>query len=353
MLRALLGRAGAAGIDPGGLLARWNLDPALLEEVDGRAPAAAVRALWEELPTACGDPELGLNLAAAVPDAALGIVAYLVLHAPTLGQGLVAAVRHARLLQDVADCFVEPVARGLRFVQAPLPNGPAPPRQAVEFAFARFVHLARRSTGLEVRPALVRFAFSRPADIHPHQALFACPLHFDHPRNELELDTATLDLPQRAADSWLRALIEKQAQALHERLGKRPRFAAAVRAALMIEMQKGQGDLASVGRALTLGKRTLQRGLHREGVSFRALTDEVRRGLAAQYLADGRISLAEIALLLGFSEQAAFQRAFLRWTGVTPGQYRRGERACASGVNGQSPSLSVKTNPPEKVTLSG
>lgn len=339
VLRALLARAGAAGLAPGGLLARWNLDPALLDDIDGRAPATAVRALWEELPLACGDPELGLNLAAAVPDAALGIVAYLVLHAPTLGQGLAAAVRHARLLQDVAACFVEPIeaplgarapsARGLRFVQAPLANGPAPPRHAVEFAFARFLHMARRSTGIEVRPEVVRFAFPRPATIRPHEALFQCPLQFDHPRNELELDAATLDLPQRAADTWLRTLVEKQAESLHERLSERPRFAAAVRAALMIEVQKGQGDLASVGRALTLSKRTLQRGLHQEGVSFRALTDEVRRGLATQYLTDGRVSLSEIALLLGFSEQAAFQRAFLRWTGVTPGQFRRGERARA------------------------
>ena len=326
MLRALLGRAAAAGIDPGALLARFNIAPALLDEIDGRAPAAAVRVLWEELPIACGDPELGINLAAAVPDAALGIVAYLVLHAPTLRQGLVAAVRHARLLQDVAACFVEPLGRsGLRFVQAPLPDGPAPPRQAVEFTFARFVHLARRSTGVEVRPAFVRFAFPRPASVHAHQALFQCPLRFEHVRNELELDAATLDLPQRAADSWLRALVEKQAQALHERLGERTQFAAAVARALTIEIQKGRGDLASVGHALALSKRTLQRRLDQEGVSFRALTDEVRRGLAAQHLTEGRLSLSEIALLLGFSEQAAFQRAFLRWTGVTPGQFRRRE----------------------------
>jgi AraC-like DNA-binding protein len=220
-------------------------------------------------------------------------------------------------------------SRGLRFVQAPLPNGPGPPRHAVEFAFARFVHMARRSTGVDVRPTLVRLAFPRPANTGPHEALFGCPLLFDHARNELELDAATLDLPQRAADPWLRTLVEKQGQALLARLGQPPGFAAEVTAALTIEVQKGRGDLASVGRALALSKRTLQRRLDQEGVSFRALTDEVRCGLATQYLVGGRTGLSEIALLLGFSEQAAFQRAFLRWTGVTPGQYRRGERAHA------------------------
>jgi AraC-like DNA-binding protein len=214
-------------------------------------------------------------------------------------------------------------------VQAPPPNGPAPPRHAVEFAFARFVHLARRSTGLEVKPAFVRFAFPRPADIRPQETLFRCPLLYDHPRNELELDAATSGLPQRTADAWLRTLVERHARALLERLGARPRFASEVTAALSVELQKGRGDLTSVGHALALSKRTLQRRLDAEGVSFRALTDEVRRGLATQYLADGHVSLSEIALLLGFSEQASFQRAFLRWTGVTPGQYRRGERAPA------------------------
>jgi AraC-like DNA-binding protein len=339
VLRALLGRAAAAGIAPAGLLARWNIDPALLEEIDGRVPASAVRALWEELPLACGDPELGLNLAASAPDAALGIVAYLILHAPTLGQGLTAAARHARLLQEVADCFVEPAPgppgqprslRGLRFVQAPLPNGPAPPRHAVEFAFARFVHMARRSTGVAVKPVFVRFAFPCPANTRPHEALFQCPLLYEHPRNELELDAATSSLPQRAADAWLRTLVEQHAQALRERMGERPSFAAEVTAALTIEVQKGGGDLASVGRALALSRRTVQRRLDEEGVNFRALADEVRCGLATGYLADRRVSLSEIALLLGFSEQAAFQRAFLRWTGITPGQYRRGERARAN-----------------------
>jgi AraC-like DNA-binding protein len=338
VLRALLARAAAAGLSPGVLLARWHLDPALLEEIDGRVPAAVVRTLWEELPIACGDPELGLNLAAAAPDAALGVVAYLILHAPTLGQGLVAAVRHARLLQEVADCFVEPVeggpgrattSRGLRFVQAPLPDGPAPPRHAVEFAFARFLHMTRRSTGVDVRPTAVRFAFPRPANIAPHEELFQCPLLFEHRRNELELDAATSSLPQREADAWLRTVVERYGQALLERLGERRGFAAEVTAALTVELQKGRGDLASVGQALALNKRTLQRRLAQEGISFRALTDEARRGLATEYLTDGGFSLSEIAFMLGFSEQAAFQRAFLRWTGVTPGQYRRGERARA------------------------
>jgi AraC-like DNA-binding protein len=323
VLHALLARAAAAGIDGASLLARSGLSPAG-NDPDARVPAALVRTLWEELPAACGDAFFGLNLAAAVPDGALGVVAHLVLHAPTLGQGFVAAVRHAGLLQDVSVCSTEPGATpgALIFAQTPQPHGPVPPRHAIEFGFARVMHMARRSTGHPVRPAAVRFSFARPADTRPHEAVFQAPLAFDHPRNELEFDAATLALPQRQADPWLRALIERHARALSERMRPQGAFAGRVSTVLGEAIQAGGGDLASVARALSVNERTLQRRLTAEGVSFRALADEARRHLACQYLADG-MNLADIALVLGFSEQAAFQRAFVRWTGTTPGQFRR------------------------------
>jgi AraC-like DNA-binding protein len=325
ILKALLARAASLGVAPGPLVSRIGVQPEVLDDVDGRVPASIVRALWEELPGVCHDEWFGLNLAASVPDAALGVVAYVVQHAPTLGQGFVASVRHARLLQDVAACWVEPADRGgLSFVQAPPARGPAPPRHAVEFAFARAVLMARRSTGVDVTPRLVRFAFARPAAIDRYAPLFGRRVLFGCARNELELDASTLGLPQRDADPWLRALIEARASALIESFepDEHP-FVARVMAAVGLALQCGTADLASVARALDVGGRTLQRRLAAEGRSFRAVVDDARRELAKQYLADRSQSLANIALLLGFSEQAAFQRAFVRWTGVTLGRFRR------------------------------
>jgi AraC-like DNA-binding protein len=325
VFKALVAGAAARGLPPGPIMARAGLSPSALDDVDGRVPATVVRTLWEELPTACNDDWFGLDLAASVPDAALGVVAYLVLHAPTLGQGFVASVRYARLLQDVAACFVEPAAGGgLRFVQEPPARGPRPPRHAVEFAFARAVLMARRSTGIEVTPRRVRLAFARPAVIARYAALFGQRVHFDCARNELELDARTLALRQRDADPWLRELVEARARALLDRFGSPSRFAARVAGAVGLALQRGTDtDLTSAARALAIGTRTLQRRLAAEGRSFRSVADEARRELAKQYLADRDQSLSQIALLLGFSEQAAFQRAFVRWTGVTPGRYRR------------------------------
>src|ERR1700722_17831352 len=173
VLQALLARAAAAGLTPGAVLERFGATLTVVADPAGRVPAALVRTLWLELPDLCSDPAFGLNLARSAPDSALGIVAYAALHAPTLGEGFRAAVRYARLLQDVAGCQVENTdGGGLRFVQTPAARGPVPPRHAVEFGFARSILKARRSTGVEVTPASVTFAFAQPLDTNLHQELF-------------------------------------------------------------------------------------------------------------------------------------------------------------------------------------
>jgi AraC-like DNA-binding protein len=325
VLHALLARAAVAGFSPAALLDRLGAPSDVAADGVTRVPAELVRALWVELPVLCGDSELGLNLARAAPDASLGVVAYVLLHARTLEEGFRASVRYARLLQDVAICRVEPSpAGGLRFVQTPRPHGPAPPRHAVEFAFARAILMARRSTGVELAPSAVRFAFARPADTRPHETLFRAPLVFDHPRNELELDAATLGLEQRAADPWLRALVDRRAAELAAALGGAETLGAQIGAALCGALPAGRADLRTTAGRLDLSVRTLQRRLRAEGLVFRQLVDDARKTLARRYLQDPRHTLAQIALMLGFSEQAAFQRAFRRWTGVTPGEFRRG-----------------------------
>jgi AraC-like DNA-binding protein len=81
-----------------------------------------------------------------------------------------------------------------------------------------------------------------------------------------------------------------------------------------------------------MSERTLQRHLAQAGLSFQALLDRSRQHLAEAYLRDPRLELAEIALLLGYSEQSAFQRAFKQWTGQTPRQWRLALRGAGLGA---------------------
>jgi AraC-like DNA-binding protein len=88
-------------------------------------------------------------------------------------------------------------------------------------------------------------------------------------------------------------------------------------------MRHGDPSLTTVGERVAMGPRTLQRRLKDQGVEFKALVDDTRRLFAVTYLRKPDHTLAEIAYLLGYSEVSAFNRAFRRWTGSTPSEYRR------------------------------
>ncbi len=111
-------------------------------------------------------------------------------------------------------------------------------------------------------------------------------------------------------------------------------FTADVRRAIVSTLAKG-GTAQQVARALNLSVRSLQRKLDEHGITFRDLSETVRGQLAEGYLADPRVSISEVAVLLGFSEQSAFNRAFRRWTGETPGRWRK-SRSWVRGVDSPS-----------------
>jgi AraC-like DNA-binding protein len=131
-----------------------------------------------------------------------------------------------------------------------------------------------------------------------------------------------LDLPLPAADPTLRQVLESYARHLAAQLPEASSLAGRVRSVLHAALHGGRPDLASVAKALHVSARTLQRRLSEEGTSHQRLLDEERERLAREYVGSSSLSLQEIAFMLGFSDQAAFHRAFVRWTGQTPGRLR-------------------------------
>ncbi len=101
------------------------------------------------------------------------------------------------------------------------------------------------------------------------------------------------------------------------------RLLASVRRVIGESLRDGDPKLVQVAKKLAVSPRTLQRQLKESGVDFKALADDTRRRFSLNYLRDRKNSLTEIAYLLGYSEVSAFNRAFRRWTGLTPSDYRR------------------------------
>ena len=148
-------------------------------------------------------------------------------------------------------------------------------------------------------------------------------MHFAMGENALVLPAPLLETPCVRADPALVAVLDRYAA---ERLEQAPRtssIADRVRSALGDELRGGEPTAARLATRFKMSVRSLSRLLAAEGTSFRELLDALRRDLATRHLAADQLSIGEVAFLLGFSELSSFHRAFKRWTGRTPAEFRQ------------------------------
>lgn len=181
-------------------------------------------------------------------------------------------------------------------------------------------------TGDALRPLEVCFQGPQPADLEPYRQLFQAPLRFGAPRYALLFREADVNMPLPTANEALAQLHDRFAGEYLSRFAD-SRVMHRARQILCRLLPQGEPRREAVAQALCLSERTLQRRLQEAGGSFQQLLDDTRRDLAEQYLAQPDLAPLEIAYLLGFADPSNFYRAFKRWFGVTPGEYRLAARA--------------------------
>jgi AraC-like DNA-binding protein len=151
-------------------------------------------------------------------------------------------------------------------------------------------------------------------------------LRFDAAFNGFAFNTQYLSEPVISADPKQHTLIRQHADALIASLPRAQSVTERVRELLAKELAGGDPNLNNVAEQIPMGARTLGRRLEAEGTTFKDLLDDLRKRSALSYVASSQLPLSEIAFLLGFSQTAAFHRAFKRWTNLTPLEYRRSHR---------------------------
>lgn len=322
----LLAYAASRGLPRERVIARFNLDPAALADVDGRVPLHSLMAMWAELPGLLGDPDMPLHLLEHAANADPPLPVLLFMASPTLGEGLRRMVRYERLGYDVADeptselVLDGPVARILLHHER---AAVLPPTGAVLYTLAGVLTLARAATGREIVPLSLQLRHEAPRDPEPYRAIFRCRPVFGADRDILTLRAADLALPHPEASRNLLAIAERHAEAALLALPLGDDLLTALRRVVRARLPDGELSLGELARPLGLSARTLQRRLEAEGTTLRRLLDEERRALALHHIQNPRTPLIDIAMLLGFADQSAFSRAFSRWTQRSPSDYRR------------------------------
>ena len=310
------------GHDPAPLLQRYRITPALLSQAGARISIPRFMRLGHAAIQLSGRADFGLLMGLHSQPAHLGLPGITAQCAPSLGQAFEVLVRFERLISQNYrghSSFLPPATRFYSISPYNAFN-----LFVVDSALASRLQLARQLTAGAARVREVHIEFPAPDYADRYEALFGCPVLFEQEHNQLLWEPASLALPpvQQAptTHAQLLELCHGQLQELtrHRRLRER------VEEIVSPQLHSRLPTLDEVARQLGLPGWTLRRRLKIEdGTRFQDIIDDIRRDLALSYIRDTETALGEVSFLLGFSSPAAFQRAFKRWTGVAPGQFRR------------------------------
>ncbi|WP_420429059.1 AraC family transcriptional regulator ligand-binding domain-containing protein [Algiphilus sp.] len=291
-------------------------------EASQRLPITAWWALLEELARVQPRPALGLCIGRQVKVHHLGVLGYLGASCETLGEALLRFQRFQPLLHNLTPNLVDQRGETLRLSWDPSYGQST--LLSNEVLVSGLLSLLRNLTGrATLIPALVEFPEAAPGMTDVYEELLGCPVRFEARTLFIHLPLATMAWPINSRDPHLQAVLEQQAEALLQVLPQPDAFLSELQQVMLRSLQEGQPSIKQVADTMGVPQRTLYRRLESRGVTYKVLLSQMRFQLARRYLADRRLSLPEIALMLGYSEQSAFNRAFKSWSGQTPLHYRR------------------------------
>lgn len=319
-LRVLANELDRQGLATDSILAQAGINRAQLDDVRNRVPHVSAIAAWQR--AAAEHPSIGLDAAASLPPGAFGVLEYAARSAETLGDALRALVRNHRLLHEASlvQLDVDDTHAELRHV---LPSAVAPlPQALAEFILATWM--------LGIRQ-LVPGTFAKtvwtpnaPSNADTCRELFGVAPSQQTGRVSLVLDAAALNAAPTTRDATLHRVLDDEARATASELQRATSIRERVTRILGATLSRRTPDVEAIAAELRMSTRTLNRRLRDEGTTYRDLLDDVRKERALSAIATQ--SGPELAAALGFSEASAFNRAFKRWTGQTPGDYARQQK---------------------------
>ena len=206
-------------------------------------------------------------------------------------------------------------------------------RFIVEMQIGVHLSLQRDVMGPDFTPDEVMLTYSRGGDFRLTEELVGCKLRFQQPANQLIFDAKWLDKAANLGNQTTYAAVVAMCDDLLSDLKLRSGVSGKVRASLLQDIAN-RPTLAAIAEQIGSTARTLRRQLDNQGTSFRELVDDLRSQIAMKYLRDTIMTSEDIAMSLGFSDAANFRRAFRRWTGKTPSEFRHGARGEGASVAG-------------------
>jgi AraC-like DNA-binding protein len=308
------------------LLANVGLSSSLLQVPQARVSAKHYGALWRAIAAALDDEFFGQD-SRRMKVGSFAMLCHAVLSCKTLGQALDRSLRFYAIILDDISGSAERDAKEARIVLHGHAAGVSQRVFAHELLLMLLYGVSCWLVGRRIPILRTEFSYPEPAHSAEYRLMYCADLRFNRPNTLLAFEASYLDLPvvqnERSAKEFLRTAPES----ILLKYKNISSLSARVRRRLRQVLPGTVPDFEQLAAEMSMTPATMRRRLHEEGESYQSIKDQLRRDLAISYLSHSKRSVMDIALELGFSERSAFHRAFRKWTGASPGEFRRSSQA--------------------------
>ena len=324
--KALLDFAARQGADEARLLQRAGIDAEVLLDQDNRLPFARYVDLMRAAKELTGNPALPLEFGADSDFRKWSVVGLISHAAASMAEGFMQLNRYGRLVVEV-----EGIGEGPRFEllvdagefwMADRRADPDAFPELTESTWSRFICVSRDAYPHATFALAAHVTHPEPPHRAVYDRLWQVPITFNSHWNAIKVHAAWPTMKLEGGNRYAFGVLAEKADALLKELQSSTSERGRVESLLIPVLHTGDISMESIAAKLVMSRQTLYRNLKAEGVTFEQVLDELRHKMALDYLKARKVSVNETAYLVGFSDPAAFSRAFKRWTGISPREAR-------------------------------
>jgi AraC-like DNA-binding protein len=310
----------ARGLDAEGLLRQIGLSPGLLQSSQTRVSAKHYGALWRLVALTLDDEFFGQD-SRRMKAGSFAMLCHSVLNCKTLGSAIDRSLRFYALILD--DIYGK-LSRNGAEASITLHDTAAPQRVFAHEVLLMLLHgVACWLVGRRIPIKRAQFSYEEPSHSGEYRLMYSTSIGFRAPHTAIIFDAAFLELPIVQNERTVKEFLRNAPENILLKYKNGSSLGARIRRRLRQSLPGDLPEFEALAEEMNMTPATLRRRLHEEGTFYQSIKDQLRRDLAIGYLSHSRRSAMDIGLELGFSERSAFHRAFKKWTGASPGEFRR------------------------------
>ncbi len=314
----------ARHMDTAGLLARVGLSPNLLQVPQARVSAKHYGELWRLVAHTLDDEFFGQD-SRRMKSGSFAMLVHAVLGCKTLEHALERSMRFYGLILDDFAASLTREGREASIVLCERSAAGAAPRIFGHEVLLMLLHgVACWLVGRRIPILRGRFGYPEPAHSAEYKLMYCTDLTYCAPHTAIVFASEYLNLPVVQNERSMKEFLRTAPERILVKYKNGSSLSARIRRRLRQQLPGEVPDFDTFAAELNMTTATMRRRLHEEGATYQGIKDQLRRDLAISYLSHSERSVMDIALELGFSERSAFHRAFRKWTGASPGEFRRG-----------------------------